>query len=208
MAKNSEENSGGVRDGDLKESAGRFNKDAGKAFKAASYAAAALNGDIKGLAKRAVLDTVQSEAFLGTAEKGLKKVTEIPAVPPSLTRNFSKAAKGILGAVPALSVAMKILSAKEIAEKIGGEFRKGEYVRGGVVLCSELSQTLLGTAAGSVVSEGIGFVATKIDPRYAPEKSGGRQTIESLAEGCGQVYDAIRDRVSAPAPALAKPAPI
>ena len=206
MTKSTEENSGGIREGDLKESAGRLNNGAGKAFKAASYVAAVLNGDVKGLAKKAALDTVQSEVFLDTAGKGLKRVAEISAVPPSLTRSFGKAAKGILGTIPALSVAIKLLSAKQIAEKVGGEFRKGEYVRGGVELCSELSQTLLGTAAGSVVSEGIGLVATKIDPRYAPEKSGGRQTIESLADGCGQVYDIVREHVSTPA--LPKPAPI
>lgn len=183
-----------------KTAAGHLNDGAAKAFKAAGYTALALKGDVGGLAKKAALDVMQNEELLKKAEQGLEKVTDIPAVPRSLTQNFAKVSKGALGAVPFLSIPIKLLSAKEIADKVGGEFRKGEYVRGGTALCSELSQTFLGTAAGSVVSEGIRFAAGQVDPRYAPEKSGGRQTVESLIDGCQQLSDTVRGHISGSAP--------
>lgn len=182
----------------LRETVGGLSDNANKAFKGASYASLVLKGDVQGLAEKAALDSVQSEKFPGMAEKGIEKLAGIKSVSPSTIESFGKAAKGLLNAIPVVSVAVKAMSAKEIADKVDNKFREGNYVGGCVELGSQLSQTFLGTAAGSAVSEGIAYVAGKVDPRYVPEKSGGRDTIENLIDGGSRLYAALQEKTSAP----------
>lgn len=194
MGRDQEQNKGG---GNADKSFTKdLNSSANKAFKTADYLSMAMKGDTEGLEHKTALDVLQSKTLSSALTKKIEKVSSSGSLPPSVIEHFCKAGKGALGAIPLVSVAMKVASAKEIAEKVGAKFRNGENIAACVELGSKISQTVLGTAVGSLVSEGIGAAAAAINPGYAPEKSGGRETLESLSAGIEQAYETIRNRTA------------